>query len=139
MIVYIDIDSYNNNFLYFSESIKNTVIDNGKFIRVIYSDDNSVINALYIVVPFSNLKKIHNNCYSIDDNLLCEKLCNIEKSILNNYSSLKTMQIKLKEQLNQGYIKIFNYKDNPNMILIKISGIWEDKDKYGLTYKFIQL
>ena len=139
MIVYIDIDSYNNNFLYFSESIKNNVIDNGKFIRVIYSDDNSVINALYIVVPFSNLKKIHNNSYSIDDNLLCEKLCNIEKSILNNYSSIKTMQFKLKEQLNQGYIKIFNYKDNPNIILIKISGIWEDKDKYGLTYKFIQL
>ena len=54
MIVYIDIDSYNKNFLFFSESIKNTVIDNGKFIRVIYSDDNSVINALYIVVPFSN-------------------------------------------------------------------------------------
>ena len=139
MIVYIDIDSYNNNFLFFSESIKNTVIDNGKFIRVIYSDDNSVINALYIVVPFSNLKKIHSNCYSIDDNLLCEKLCNIENSILNNYSSLKTMQFKLKEQLNQGYIKIFNYKDNPNIILIKISGIWEDKDKYGLTYKCIQL
>lgn len=141
MIVYTDIDYYNNNFLYFNESIKNTVIDNGKFIRVIYSDKNSVINTLHIVTPFSNLKNIHNNCYSIDnkDELLCQKLCDIEFSILNNYPSSKKIKFKLKEQLNQKYIKIFNYKDDPNIILIKISGIWEDKDKYGLTYKFIHL
>jgi hypothetical protein len=141
MIAYIDIDSYNNKFLYFNESIKNNVIDNGNFIRVIYSNNNYVINVLYIVVPFSKLKKIYNNCYSIDDNLVCQKLCNIENSILNNYSSIKTKEFKLKEQLNQGYIKILNYKDNSNIILIKISGVWEDKnkDKYGLTYKFIQV
>jgi hypothetical protein len=141
MIVYTDIDYYNNQFLYFSESIKNNVIDNGKFIRVIYSDKNSVINTLYIVTPFSNLKNTQNNCYSIgiEDNLLCQKLCDIEYSILNNYSCSKKIKFKLKEQLNQRYIKIFNYKDRPNIILIKISGIWEDKDKYGLTFKFIHL
>jgi len=141
MIVYTDIDYYNNKFLYFSESIKNNVIDNGKFIRVIYSDKNSVINTLHIATPFSNLKNTQNNCYSIgiEDNLLCQKLCDIEFSILNNYSCSKKIKFKLKEQLNQRYIKIFNYKDRPNIILIKISGIWEDKDKYGLTFKFIHL
>jgi len=141
MIVYTDINYYNNNFLYFNESIKNTVIDNGKFIRVIYSDNNSIINTLHIVTPFYNLKNIHSNCYSIDNNdkLLSQKLCDIEFFILNKYSCSKKIKFKLKEQLNQKYIKIFNYKDDPSTILIKISGIWEDKDKYGLTYKFICL
>jgi hypothetical protein len=137
MIVYTKIDNYNNNFIYLCESINNTIIDNGKFIRVNYSDNNSLINALYILVPLSNFKNIHTNYYSIEDDLLCQKLCNIEFSILKKYSCSKQIKFKLKEQLNQRHIKIFNYKHESDIILIKISGIWEDKDKYGLTYKFI--
>ena len=95
MIVYTDINYYNNNFLYFNESIKNTVIDNGKFIRVIYSDNNSIINTLHIVTPFYNLKNIHSNCYSIDNNdkLLSQKLCDIEFFILNKYSCSKKLNL----------------------------------------------
>ena len=54
---------------------------------------------------------------------------------------------KLKDQINQGYLKNTNciYVENKNDIInnmeenfiLKISGIWESELEYGLTYKII--
>ena len=64
-------------------------------------------------------------------------MCNIEKDILDKYHSNKTKEYKLQEQLNKNIIKIFNSKNTFKKIIIKISGLWEDDNSCGLTYKFI--
>jgi len=95
-----------------------------------------------------------------------KELRNLETTILKCYSSQKTPAYKLCEQLKNDYIKMFlgqtsdveethNDTDcftratNTNNtfiascpikedFILKISGIWETKTHYGLTYKFIK-
>ena len=61
----------------------------------------------------------------------------LEKNIVEN----KSPRFSIAEQLNSGFIKVFlennilNY--DSNHILLKISGIWESTEEYGLTFKFI--
>ncbi len=137
MIIYTQIDTYNKNYLFFGDIIKNTVITNGKFIRIIYSNTVYTLNGLYILIPLNNIKKINSNTCSINNNSFIKNLCNIEKDILDKYYSSKTKQYKLQEQLNKNIIKIFNSKNTFKKIIIKISGLWEDDDSFGITYKFI--
>ena len=138
MIIYTNLDDYNDNYLYFGDNIKNTIIQNGKFNRLIYSDESVVLNGIYMYIPFNGLKKTNNNTYLINKNDECiKKICDIEMSILNKFSSFKNKQFKLSEQLFKHNIKIFNYKNHLNIVILKISGLWEDEYNYGLTYKFI--
>tara|TARA_B100001778_G_scaffold80472_1_gene65123 strand:+ start:255 stop:677 length:423 start_codon:yes stop_codon:yes gene_type:complete len=138
MIIYTKLDNYNKNFIYFGENIKNTVIINGKFIRIVYSDELCTLNGIYILVPFSNLKKNSQNSFSIDKNdPVIAKICEMEKDILDKYRSSKTKEYKLSEQLEKNTVKIFSSKNNLQTIIIKISGLWESDTAYGLTYKFI--
>ena len=137
MIIYSKIDNYNKNYLFFGDIAKNTVI-NGKFVRIIYSTKTCTFNGLYLHVPFNNIKKNNSNTCNINNNDTCIKnLCNIEKDILDSYNSYKNKEYKLQEQLSKNIIKIFNSKNNLKKIIIKISGIWEDENSFGITYKFI--
>ena len=101
MIIYTKLDNYNKNFIYFGENIKNTVIINGKFIRIVYSDELCTLNGIYILVPFSNLKKNSQNSFSIDKNdPVIAKICEMEKDILDKYRSSKTKEYKLSEEFS---------------------------------------
>jgi hypothetical protein len=79
----------------------------------------------------------------------------IEMQILEFYKQLfqckKKTIFMLKEQLQDGNIKLYrdsfnNYIDFPSnnnnsyspIVLLKISGIWENDENIGLTYKFIE-
>ena len=139
MILYVNVDDIILNNIYFSDVTKNTVIDNGKFVRLIYSSSNVILNGIYINVTFDIIKSSCNKYYfNFHDINNCKKnLLNIEKLILNKYNTHKNIIYKLAEQLNQNTIKLFNYVENYNKIILKISGLWEDENNYGLTYKFI--
>ena len=69
------------------------------------------------------------------------KISAIEKNIM--YKQLfanKTPVYRISEQLNNGYLKIFNEIDSTSdtyEFILKIHGIWENEFEYGLTYKFI--
>ena len=71
MIIYTKLDTYNSNYIFFGDTIKNTVITNGKFIRIIYSNQIYTLNGLYILVPLANIKKINSNTCSINNNNSC--------------------------------------------------------------------
>jgi hypothetical protein len=150
MILVEDIVQFNENNIFFCESIKNNIITNGNFIRILYSNDKFILNGIYLHILFHNIiiEKYFNKykcTFVIHDHLvLIETIRAIENSILrkiNRNMNNKTPIYKIDDLIRTGNIKIFT--ENPNKInnefLLKISGIWEDSLHYGVTYKFIPI
>ena len=109
-----NIDQYNDDFVYFCDPIKNNIMNNGNFIRILYSTSLFVLNGIYLNIYINQLKI----------------------NILG-----KAPQYKIYEQISNGNIKIFsdNIDNITNNFLLKIAGVWETEYHYGLTYKFIKL
>lgn len=143
-----NIDQYNENCVYFCEPIKNNIMNNGHFIRIIYSTSLFVLNGIYISINIDKLSidKYYNKykC-SFDTNEyseLIENLRIIEEGLLKkNKIFEKNPQYKIYEQLRNGNFKIFADLSDKigNSFILKISGIWETDCEYGLTYKFLLL
>ena len=141
-----NIYQYNEDYVYFGEPIKNNIMNNGNFIRIIYSTSFFILNGIYISIQinYTSVDKYYNKfkC-SFDANQykeLIEKLKNIEKGLLKKSGIIgKIPQYKIYEQLKNSNIKAFSNTFNQidNNILLKIAGIWETDTEYGLTYKFI--
>jgi hypothetical protein len=142
------IDQYKEDFVYFCEPIKNNIMNDGNFIRIIYSTPLFVLNGIYISVYIghTSVDKYYNKFKCIFDTNqyrdIIDKLRIIEDGILKKINiSNKTPQYKLYDQLKNGNIKVFSetYDKINNTFLLKIAGIWETEYEYGLTYKFINL
>lgn len=142
------IDQYNEDCVYFCEPIKNNIMNDGNFIRIIYSTSLFVLNGIYIVVSINhnNVDKYYNKfkC-SFDINQHKEtilRLQTIEEGILKKSNIYgKIPQHKIYDQLKNGNIKVFSdsFDKINNTFLLKIAGIWETETEYGLTYKFINV
>lgn len=132
----------------FSEPMKNNIIYNSTFLKIIYSIHEIDFKGIYIHIELNNLSYcISYNKYKCLFNYesnkeTIEKLVEIEKQILQKYNSSKTHEYKLSELLNSGHIKINNcfnnclINQNNNSFVLKISGIWEKNNTIGITYKF---
>jgi len=142
------IDQYNEDCVYFCEPIKNNIMNDGNFIRIIYSTQLFILNGIYIIININhtNIDKYYNKfkC-SFDVNQHKELIKNIlliEEGLLKKvYINNKLPQCKIYEQLKNGSIKIFSdsFEKINNKFLLKISGIWETETEYGLTYKFLNM
>ena len=143
------IEQYDDNNIYFCEAIKNNIMNDGSFIRILYSTHHFVINGIYLYINLNDVsiekfynkykcnfninlnKDLINNLKVIEENVL-------KKIIINN----KIPQYKIYEQIKNGHIKVFCENNNikiTNLFILKISGIWETNTNYGLTYKFIKI
>ena len=143
-----NIDQYNEDCVYFYEPIKNNIMNNGNFIKIIYYTSLFVLNGIYINIniKYLSIDKYYNKykC-SFDTNQyrdLIDKLRIIEEGLIKKIGILgKIPQYKIYEQLKNGNIKVFS--DTSDKIgysfLLKIAGIWETDTEYGLTYKFLIL
>jgi hypothetical protein len=140
------IEQYNNDCLFFCEPIKNNVMNEGNFIRILYSSDIMVLNGIYLLINLTDItcEKYYNK-YKCNFNIsnhrdIIECLKNIEEEILKKYKTNKAPSYKIFEQLKAGHIKLFNDIGNNNScsFILKISGIWETQSNYGLTYKFVK-
>jgi hypothetical protein len=141
-----NICQYNEDYVYFCEPIKNNIMNNGNFIRIIYSTSFFILNGIYISIQinYTSIDKYYNKfkC-TFDTNQykeLIEKLKIIEKGLLKKSGILgKIPQYKIYEQLKNSNIKVFSdsFDKIGNTFLLKIAGIWETETEYGLTYKFI--
>jgi hypothetical protein len=141
-----NIYQYNEDYVYFCEPIKNNIMNNGNFIRIIYSTSFFILNGIYISIQinYTSVDKYYNKfkC-SFDTNQykeLIEKLKIIEKGLLKKSGILgKIPQYKIYEQLKNSNIKVFSdsFDKIGDTFLLKIAGIWETETEYGLTYKFI--
>lgn len=75
-------------------------------------------------------------------------LSKIENTIINTYKEMngikKTNSLVLTNQLYKGFIKIYGEKKhwkpaNEKKYMLKISGVWENTNEVGVTYKFIEI
>ena len=142
------LEQYDDDCVYFCDPIKNNIMNDGYFIRIIYSTPIFTLNGIYLSININHLtiEKYYNKfkC-SFDINIyknLIESLQTIENNIIKKINIRgKIPQYKIYEQLKNGNIKIFseNIDKINNTFLLKIAGIWETDMYYGLTYKFIKL
>ena len=148
MNIAIKIEQYDSNKIFFCESIKNSIINEGIFIRILYSNSFVVINGVFLLV---NLNDITFNKYY--NKFKCNFNVNLNKDIIHEIKLIeeqilqkiniknKIPQYKIYEQMKNGSIKLYNEineYNNDEKFILKISGIWETQTNYGLTYKFIK-
>lgn len=144
------ISQCNINCVYFCEPIKNNVMINGSFTRILYSSHIFTMNGIYLMVPLSEItfEKYYQKykcTFNSNNNMkTIEKLCDIETKLLQKVGSTiknKIPQYKIQEQLKTFHIKIVSENTlmsvtTSSIFLLKISGIWETETHYGVTYKF---
>ena len=144
-------ENYSIKNIYYLEPIKNTVIENSNFIRILYSNKLFTLNGLYLYINFKDVSLQNNNnkvryCINISNNaFIISFIKQMEIDLLNKININKRKIYKISEQLHTGIIKIINNNFNSvhlsdyNNYILKISGLWESPTEYGLTYKFINI
>jgi len=148
MYIVLELNDINVNNVFYQEKVKNTVMENSIFSRVVYSNELFNLNGIFIAFSLNlqTVEKSFNKYKCLFDikthQDIITKLFNIEKNMLQRQTlNTKTPIFRISEQLNNGYLKIFNDTDckETNQFILKIYGIWENDNEYGLTYKFISI
>ncbi len=143
-----NIEQYSDDCVYFCDPIKNTIMNDGNFIRILYSTPLFILNGIYLAVMINQLtvERYFNKykcAFDIANNMeTIHRIKHIEETILSKIKiNGKMPQYKVYEQIRNGNIKVFadNIDDVTNKFLLKIAGIWETDYSYGLTYKFVKL
>jgi len=159
MNLILDLYQFRLHNLHFLDVKKNIIMD-GNFTKLIYSDHNVTLNGIYLRVPIQyygieqimnkNAAKFHS--YQGDNLLYLKQLCALEEELIECYrlhfQCRKDPNLLLRDQLAMGFLKLYReYNSEPvstpnsssPKIMIKISGIWENKYQIGLTYKFLEM
>lgn len=148
MYVVLEIEDVNINHIFYQEKVKNTVMDNSKFLRIVYSNELFMLNGIFITfnLNLSGIERSFNKYKCMFDAKINQdfifKIANIEKKIMNvNTIVNKNPVYRITDQLSNGFLKIFNEAEckSNNEFILKIYGIWENDCEYGLTYKFINV
>ena len=149
--MFLLIKDYNKDNILLSEKQKNNILPGSDFYRLYYSDENTTLNGIYLQYNIYNIniQKYFNKIKCIFDHEVnkfeIRKILELEKNILKKFSTFinKESEFIIEDQLQQGFIKIFTEKNieygkykKINLIL-KISGIWVQPEKYGLTFRFL--
>lgn len=120
--------------VFFLDPIKNIIINNSKFIRIIYSNNLLTLNGIYLICNIDN--KDNNNNKGLL--LYIQKL---EDNILNKFSKEKIKNYKIRDYFNNIFINTDYSKcqETYTKYILKISGIWDASNNIGLTFKFLKL
>ena len=149
MNISISLDQYNEDYIYFCDPIKNNIMDDGMFIRILYYTPIFALNGLYIAINinYTTIEKYYNKykcCFDVNiyKNII-EQIRLIEENIIKKINIKgKIPQFKIYDQFKNGNIKIFfkeNTDNKSNIFLLKIAGVWETDTYYGLTHKLIKI
>ena len=144
--------------LFFLDTKQNMVID-GKFTKLIYSNEYFTMNGLFLLFPLTHCR-IEN--YANKTNYLCypnnssnqqfiQNILSLESDIVNLYKEVnhcrKKLSLAFANHLQTCSLKItrdFYSKTQSTdtckrVMIIKISGVWESADEVGVTYKVTEL
>ncbi len=150
MMLAVSLPQYDPTHVMFSEKTKNNVLNTGDFYRLYYSDSDVSTNGLIL---FFKLRKVGIEryfnkikcCFTNSENRNTIGFIKaIEKSILALMPEgrSKRQVMRIEEQLNHGFIKIFSDskasfgQHDELQLLLKISGIWSNNGEYGVTFRF---
>lgn len=140
--------------IYYSQPVKNNIIDYGSFIHIGYSDAIVNLNGIYssVKMKITTCKKYFNKInvtFNYEDNAnAINEILNLEKYILTKIDKKSYNPVfKLQEQLLSGDIRVYNrytfeegsFEKDEIEIMIKISGIWINDYSYGLTFKYLTI
>jgi hypothetical protein len=122
MLVLVDIDKLDMSQIYLGDRVTNKVKDMNWFQRLGYSTPEYDLTGIYIYVPLKS--------YLYKSRI--EQLIKVESTILNNINMTSlTPVFSMKSELSHKTIFI----EGISHIIVKISGVWETNDRYGLTFK----
>jgi hypothetical protein len=150
MNIALSTNQYDINNIYYCDPIKNNIVSDGTFIRIIYSTKLFVTNGINLCVSFCDVtvEKYYNK-YKCSINVtnnknIIENIYYIEREILNKINTRnKIVQMKISDQLKNGNFKIFSENidkpSNVQLFILKVSGIWETDNYIGLTFKFCKI
>lgn len=108
------IEQYDKNGVYLCDPIRNNIINDGNFIRILYSNSLFTLNGIYILFPLNvlSIEKYYNKLkcnFNISQHKsLIEQIRMIEYDILKKVCKNKIPHYKIFDQLKNGNIKIFN-------------------------------
>jgi len=138
-------------YIYFLDS-KNNMLMEGIFTKLIYTNEWFTMNGLYINLPIE-IQGIDSTYYkqtvffSVSQySTLLHQLDLLERNILSKYCPIdknKHKSFLLMQSLKLGYFRIFTTqntfptKKKITGFVLKISGIWENENEYGLSYKIM--
>ena len=157
MNVALNPDNFHIEYTSLLDSKKNIITTDGIFTKIIFSNRLFVMNGVFFYFPIHIDNVINSNgrfFISFNPNTknnstIIQNISRIENQILSFYKKSnncnKNIAQLLTNQLFAGNIKV--YKDNNELLnnlnftdkqfILKISGIWESKHEYGITYKTI--
>lgn len=144
---------YNVKFL---EKKRNMIMD-GDFVKLVYSDECMAINSIYFTCT---LKCKNEDCRDTRQDEKCmiwfapydpvnkreiEKIVKYEQILIEEYIEQmhcrKSPMFLLKNQLLSGNMRLYkmhHVQQPPTTMVVKISGIWESNEHFGITYKFLE-
>jgi len=131
-------------YIFLGNTINNRILENGKFTRIYYSTPLCSFNGIYLLLELddileSNLNNTNNNKILINiekNKVLIEQIKKIEQTILDVINiKNKTQTCNIYTDFLKGYLRL-NYRYNITKIILKISGIWETNNTYGLSFKY---
>ncbi len=157
MNVVLPIQKFNSAYVYFCEPIRNNVMNEGNFLRLLYTTPTFTLNGILIQLPFKigvdfvleQCTHNHNFSYCVglrpfvSDQL--EEIQRLEEQILQITRPMfasKLPHYRIISQLKgMTPIKVVHEKplihEEELLLLLKISGVWETNTMFGLTYKFV--
>ena len=121
MNIVINMNEFSLKNIFFNEAIKNTVINDSSFIRILYSNKDFTLNGIYIKVDF--IKSInYNKFFENSNNLTIIKYIeNLETYILNSYNKNKQHNYKIHEHISYLATKITSCSSNKSIFNYDLS------------------
>ena len=97
MNLVLDSNKYSINNIYFNEFVKNTIMNDSNFIRIIYSNKDLILNGLYIKINiYKETNHIKANHIKTDNfnNKIVIFIQELENNLLNKYNQHKMQSNK---------------------------------------------
>lgn len=141
-------NNFNKDNIFLLDPIKNFVIDNAYFYKLIYSTDILSLNNILFIIKLTNITLYKSgNKYKLvfdnntDNRREIERLYKVENDILSRTKLSGVPVMDLFDNLKSNTLKLYTKNILPERlneicINIKISGIWKTNKNYGITYKF---
>jgi len=149
MNIIIEKNDFKSDYVFFQNSVKNIIIQEGNFTRIVYSNSLFILNSIIITIDlhithfekYFNKYKYFFDCQNEDTKRELEKISEIEKQILDRIPFPGKKPIyRISQQLSFGNIKFYTdsiQHNSDQKIYIKLSGVWESEYEYGISFKII--